>query len=78
MISTLGGLTFGTYLLSDLLIDKLWPVYEKAMTKHEVFISMVIYELSVLVVGMIITMIVLVVKYCGGSLLSTISSGRNK
>ena len=73
VISMIGGLTFGTYLLSDLLIEFLWPVYEKAMTKYNVFKSMVIYEFSVLVVGMLFTMIILMVIYGMRLLLSTVS-----
>lgn len=71
--SMIGGLTFGTYLLSDLLIEFLWPVYEKAMTKYNVFKSMVIYESSVLVVGMLFTMIILMIIHGMRLLLSTVS-----
>ncbi|MDO4188912.1 MAG: acyltransferase family protein, partial [Lachnospiraceae bacterium] len=38
----LGGLTFGTYLLSDLMIEKLWPVYEWAINRKGAFCSMVV------------------------------------
>lgn len=76
LTSMIGGLTFGTYLLSDLLIEFLWPVYEKAMTKYNVFKSMVIYESSVLVVGMLFTMIILMVIHGMRLLLSTVSGRR--
>lgn len=54
IISYVGSCTFGIYLISDLDINLLRPVYEISFTYMHSFFAVIIYEICVFIMGLII------------------------
>jgi len=53
-ISYIGSCTFGIYLISDMLIGVLYPVYEFASIHVHRFIAVIIFEICIFVIGLMI------------------------
>lgn len=57
VLTYVGGLTFGTYLISDIFIELNVPVYYAVMSETNSFVAIIVFELSVMIAGMAITAI---------------------
>lgn len=54
IISYIGSCTFGIYLLSDISIDLLAPIYVIASTYMHPFFAVIIYEICIFILGLIV------------------------